>query len=356
MVRARIVLMGFVAMQIVGATSFAAERDKEPYCRWEVSGERLSASDAWLYDPEDFEDPRTHAAVAEHLPSGYPSGIGNKASGEILLAQPHFIVWYDTDLKSPLWTAHHLTRHEAAAHPKEGEPAGEYAAERRKSSYRSDPRLEPGAKSECADYVEPIFDQGHMVPNSDVDFITPGMNISLGMDHSFLMSNMTPQHCAFNRGPWMVLENLVRHWATETHNLWVVTGAIFDRDGVTGRDLDDDAWRMAGKRGRRVAIPSAQYKIVARWERGQWETLTVVIPNTDQLVEADEMIDFLSQDIQSLDDINRATGLRFFVDAEVNERKMFWSTPKGIRWMQPFTGKCKSPNPDMETLLSGYLD
>ncbi len=63
---------------------------------------------------------------------------------------------------------------------------------------------------------------------------------------------------------------------------------------------------------RRVAIPSAQYKIVACWKRGQWETLTVVIPNTDQLVEADEMIDFLSQDIKSLDDINRATGLRFF--------------------------------------------
>ena len=68
-------------------------------------------------------------------------------------------------------------------------------------------------RSPCRDYDEPILEQGLMVPYANVDSVTAGMRTSLGMDHSFLMSNMTRQHCAFNSGSWMALENLVRHWA-----------------------------------------------------------------------------------------------------------------------------------------------
>jgi endonuclease G len=215
-----------------------------------------------------------------------------------LLAQPHFVIWYDTDLRAVRWTAHHLTRFEAAVNPTKGHEETndvEDDGEARRDSFRSDPRLDPAQQSTCRDYKEPIFDQGHMVPNAEVDFMTPGIPHALGMDQSFLLSNMTPQHCALNRGPWWVLEDLIRDWATQADDTWIVTGAVYDRDGTPGRDPDSAAWCMKGQDAqRRVAIPSAQYKIVARWGAGQWQTVTVLLPNTDRLVTKSEMDGYLT--------------------------------------------------------------
>ena len=57
--------------------------DKESYCRWEVSGDRASHSDAWLYESND---PRTGAAIAEHLhlrlsPPAPAGDVRNKGRG-----------------------------------------------------------------------------------------------------------------------------------------------------------------------------------------------------------------------------------------------------------------------------------
>ncbi len=291
-------------------------------------------------------DPQVASIIDEHLPFGFPTGIGDDSAGEILLAQPHFIIWYDTDLRVPLWSAHHLTRHEAAASSNSGEASGHVAAESRKDSFRSDLRLDRDHRSQCRDYKEPIFDQGHVVPNADVDFITSGMQESLGMDHSFLMSNMTPQHCAFNRGPWMVLERLVRHWATKADETWIVTGTVFDRNGVIGRDSDAAAWRMKGKDGRRVAIPSAQYKIVARREQGRWYVLTVLIPNTDDKIKGNVLNEFLEDHVKSLDEIRQVTGFGFFHGSIVDESGALWPVPNEERWHQQLDRVCKEAYPD----------
>ena len=291
----------------------ATARDKEPYCNWEkgVTEARLDQSDAWLYRAGD---PRIRASMAEHLPVGLPEGVGDASSGERLLAQPHFLIWYDTQLRAPLWTAHHLTQFEAQVKPsKDNADSDEDDGEKRADSFRSDPRLEPDERSRCRDYNEPIFDQGHMVPNADLDFMTPGMPYALGMDHSFLMSNMTPQHCAFNRGPWQVLEGLVRNWATKADDTWIITGAIYQRDDAPGQDIHHTAWRMQGKDGdRRIAIPSALYKIVAQWEDGQWHTLTVMLPNTDRLIEEGQKRSYITDGIRSLSRIQQLTGLPIF--------------------------------------------
>jgi len=46
------------------------------------------------------------------------------------------------------------------------------------------------------------------------------------MLNTYMMSNMAPQHCAFNRGTWLILEELVRHWAEEKKTIYVITGAV----------------------------------------------------------------------------------------------------------------------------------
>lgn len=328
----------------VFATESATSREEEPYCDWDdgLTEERLDESDSWLFRDDD---PRIGAALAEHLPFGYPDGNGASADGEILLAQPHFIIWYDTDLRAPIWTAHHLTRYEAKVSPKKNQTSDQTDAEKRKDSFRSDPRLTPEKRADCRDYKEPIFDRGHMVPNSDLDFMTPGMPNSLGMDHSFLMSNMTPQHCAFNRGPWQVLEGLVRDWAGQSDDTWIVTGAVFDRDGTPGRDADGAAWKMAGVDGtRRVAIPSAMYKIIARWSDSKWQTLTVYIENTDNLIDKEHVEDYLTSSVRSLEYVRQETGLRFLASYNVEEAHALWAV-KG-KWPGQLTSRCEPHYPD----------
>ena len=344
MFRSKSLACGIVAFFLATSVGVAAARDKESYCTWKdgITPERIAVSDAWLFTDGD---PRIAAALAEHLPFGMPSGIGDDGSGEHLLAQPHFVIWYDDDLRAPLWTAHHLTRFEASVTPPKQGDHGAAAGEARRDSFRSDPRIPASAQSQCRDYEEPIFDQGHMVPNGDLDFITPGMDWSLGMDHSFLMSNMTPQHCAFNRGPWQVLEGLIRDWVLQSDDTWIITGAIFDRDGVKGRDADADAWRMKGKDGdRRVAIPSALYKIVATWSGGTWKTLVVRLNNTDELIENGALKAYMAAGVTSLGEVSEQSGFGFFNEVAVSESSGLW--PVHGKWPTQLTSRCRPSYPE----------
>jgi DNA/RNA endonuclease G (NUC1) len=248
------------------------------------------------------------------------------AAGEKLLAQEHYLVWYDSDLRTPLWTASLLTKSDIAKKLT------------RKDSFRSDPRLTDAEKSECADYKEPIFDQGHMVPNGDM---TRG---NTAMDNSFLMSNMTPQHCAFNRGVWQVLESRVRDWASQVDKTWVITGVILDRKKPIGRDPDADAWKMNGKKGRRVAIPSAQYKIIVREVPGGYETLSIMLPNNDTKHAKTKIPKVIAGSVTTLDAIAQRSGFRFLHSAQVEEESAPWPHPK--KWAGPLTAKCNANYPD----------
>ena len=42
------------------------------------------------------------------------------------------------------------------------------------------------------------------------------------------------QHDRFNRGIWSRLESMVRDWTREKEVLYIITGAVFDRDGDMG--------------------------------------------------------------------------------------------------------------------------
>ena len=207
----------------------AAARDKEPNCNWSkgITKQRISVANNALYP---IGNAQANNAVMKHLPFGMPQNASDR-HGEKLLAQEHYIIWYDSDLRMPPWTAHMLTKKDVSM------------TRTRADSFRSDPRLSKNERSECADYVEPIFDQGHMVPNGDMT------RSAVAMDDTFLMSNMTPQHCAFNRGVWQVLEQRIRAWAAEQNKIWIITGAIFDRKAPIGRDPDAVAWRMLERRG-----------------------------------------------------------------------------------------------------------
>lgn len=132
--------------------------------------------------------------------------------------------------------------------------------------------------------------------------------------NSFVMSNMTPQYCQFNRGVWQILESIVRLWAREKKTVYVVTGSVFDRDGDGKRDADSSAKRMTSNSGKtRVAVPSHFNKILVHQRAdGTVDLLAILLPHNQTEVDGDEALKYLEDRIQSVSEIEEVAELKFF--------------------------------------------
>ncbi|MBI2435476.1 MAG: DNA/RNA non-specific endonuclease [Candidatus Hydrogenedentes bacterium] len=231
------------------------------------------------------------AAVAEHLPWGMPSAL-SAGSGEEFLVQDEYVTCYDDDLRVPLWVAYRLT-------------AQDLVVQRdRKECFRNDPRLDGVNAAFCADYEEKIFDRGHMVPNSDME------RSEAAMINTYILSNIAPQHDKFNRGIWNRLEGYVRAWAKKRGDVYVVTGAVFDRDGNGKRDADSQAARMITGR---VAVPTHFFKIIVhQWPNGFIETLAILLPHVDASPKGPKADHYLASHLVSIDAIEARASVDYF--------------------------------------------
>jgi DNA/RNA endonuclease G (NUC1) len=262
-------------------------------CGCEVSDEKEQGYDRllWLNERDRAISQKTH------LPWGVPVNP-KTATNEHLLVHREFVINYDDDLLVPTWTAHRLRK-------------GDLKKRARLECFRQDERLENRAAAFCTDYDEPIYDRGHMVPNGDMT------RSESAMINTYMFSNMTPQHCAFNRGIWQILEVLVRHWATSRGEIYVITGSVFDRNGDEARDADDAALRMKSRNKKeRVAVPSHLYKILVHQnENGAVETLSVMLQNLPKKIPVKDSRQYLEDHITSIAHIEKTTGLSFFEKA-----------------------------------------
>lgn len=245
--------------------------------------------------------------VAKHLPFGVHETAGND-SGEQLLYQNAYIMLHDEDLKTSLWTSHRLT----------GQDRLESQNKDRVECFRRDPRLKKSRTAIKADYNEAIYDQGHLANDADMkDNLIEQLN-------TYVLSNMSPQHCAFNRGIWLSLEHLTRSWAESDHygEIYVTSGAIFDRDGVVGRDLDVDARRMESRNnGFRVGVPSHYYKVILRQEEGVWHGISFLLNHDNDLdgVSWDDVRPDVEPTITSIESIETKAGIRLHPDLNREE-------------------------------------
>lgn len=252
----------------------------------QVSQQKVANADALLH----LDDSEKAEAEARHLLGGRPIPPAD-ATNELMLHQLEWITWYDDDLRVPLWVAYELTRADASVQ------------RTRKNCFRKDPRLPDDVASVCEDYEEPIFDRGHLVPSADL------LRTELAMINSFVFSNMAPQHDRFNQGIWARLESKVRAWARVADGIYVVTGAVFDKDGDGQRDADEDADVVAPTN--RVAIPTHFYKIVLHVRpSGFIDTISILLPHLDQNV--GNTNNYLFKHITTIDEIEALTGIDFF--------------------------------------------
>jgi endonuclease G, mitochondrial len=255
----------------------------------------------WL-SPEDKQ-----LSLDTHLRWGAPP-IPAGASNEFYLSQRDYIILYDGDLRIPLLTAERVDAHSLGnIH--------------RTDCFRRDVRIDAPLDSKPSDYKEPIFDQGHLAA-----FANQTTSI-IAANNSFIMSNMVPQTCQFNRGIWQILEGVVRLWAADRQTLYVMSGSIFDRDADGQRDSDEAAARMTSQNGkRRVAVPTAFFKVIAAENQdGSVDTLTFVMPHNQENPDGDAAVSYLQAHVASLADVAQRTGLNLFPAPTVlREAQQLW--------------------------------
>jgi endonuclease G, mitochondrial len=281
------------------ASTPAAAEDRNCTASEKAEGDRqlwLSAGDKSL-------------SLSTHLPWGQPRET-SPTTHERTLVQRDYVIRYDDDLRVPVWTAERLV------FDRIGKVDG------RVNCFRPDPRIPVSASAKLIDYEERIYDRGHSTPDADQDSsITAAVN-------SYMLSNMSPQTCQFNRGIWQILESIVRLWAKEHATVYVISGSVFDRDGDGRRDRDSDAPRMESNNGQeRVAVPSAFFKLITRQKAdGSLETLSVLLPHDNTRLTGDPAVAYLRGKVTSVAALERVTGLDFFptATASLGESTALW--------------------------------
>jgi endonuclease G len=259
--------------------------------------------DHWLWlSPADKA-----LSIQTQLPWGAP--VENSATADPLLIQRDYVVKYSTSLLVPLWSAEKLKFSSL------GKVKG------RVECFRGDPRLPAPVASIPSDYKEPIYDQGHSTPDADQD------KSVRSVVNTYVMSNMSPQNCQFNRGIWQILEQITRRWSAAQKTVYVLNGAVFDRNNDGIRDSDEVAPRMQSTNGKsRVAIPSAFYKIVAyKRPDGAVAVISILLPHTTANPNGSDALDYLSQHITTVAAIERLTGYDFFPgEPNLDEATTLW--------------------------------
>jgi endonuclease G len=215
---------------------------------------------------------------AAMLPWGVPT-VANDAAPHTYLCRLAYVVRHNNVRHEPDWVAWPTSRANAAG------------CLPRSDSFRADPDLPPGAGATPEDYDEPNFDQGHVAGDGFFNYAAEPER------QSFLMSNMTPQTAANNRGPYRALEINSREWAAATAGgVWNIAGPIF---GARPRTIGPT----------RVAVPAASWMIVVRDDRA----IAVIIPNTLSFSGAHRWQDF----IVPIAEVERHAGIGIHLPAGV---------------------------------------
>jgi endonuclease G, mitochondrial len=159
------------------------------------------------------------------------------------------------------------------------------------------------------------FVRGHMCPKDTAERISVDAAYNT---HTVL--NACPQLQWQNNGIWKDLEQKCNAWADQYGSVWVICGPVF---------FQKNPAMWLGQNGeKKVAIPDAFFKIVAKKNGGELESLAFLIPNILPKEEK-TLEDFLT----SVDRIEVLTGLDFFTALEdEKEARVEIEAAKEITW------------------------
>jgi endonuclease G len=171
----------------------------------------------------------------------------------------------------PHWVAHHVKR--APHAPESGERPSSWFSVPELAAQGMAPSHESYEFSKAFKRKHPNwYDRGHLAQKYLAE--------RRGHDAAWFTHNVVnavPQRHRFNAGSWQTLECYTGAWANKYGEVWVVAGPIFKK----GRPI---TWLHSdiNRKALPVAIPVAEFKIVARKRGDVWDVLGFVYPQTNR--------------------------------------------------------------------------
>lgn len=197
----------------------------------------------------------------------------------------NFSLYFDTDERIACWVAYPLC-------------SMYLGSQERTNVFQPDPDI---PASDQMGATVPGYDRGHQIPSADRT-VSENANIQ-----TFYYSNMTPQLGKFNQNIWANLEGRVRTWARGADTLYVVTGAVLKTVGGS-----ENITYATDRTGKRIAVPNYYFKVLLRLKfSGTTPTYRAIgfwfkhVANSGSVSVTDAT---------TVDDIERKTGLDFFVN------------------------------------------
>ena len=186
-----------------------------------------------------------------------------------------FIAGYSAKYKQPYWVTHIITKDIL------------YSNFTRSDDFRVDSLVKDGT-ADSVDYWNSGYDRGHMAPSADFRWSKKALS------ESYLYSNIAPQNPELNRGTWAKLETIIREWAIDANELYVVTGPVLNQQFS---DLQQGSYQ--------VAIPHYFYKILLDIYPPDFKAIAFLVPNKNIPYK-------LNNFVVSIDSIEQLSGIDFF--------------------------------------------
>ncbi len=213
--------------------------------------------------------------------SSLDAGFPKAQTTDTILVYTGFSLGYNEEFEQASWVAYILTREEVLSDNAE-----------RTDRFRADTTISSGS-ADLSDYRGTGYDRGHMAPAADMKWSKQAM------DESFLLSNMSPQAPAFNRGVWKRLEERVRRWVLEKDSLYVITGPVLVS--------------MKNRIGEnQVGVPEYYFKVLVDLSPPEHDMVAFLLPNEGS---SSDPVDFAV----TVDSLEVVTGYDFFAGAPDQE-------------------------------------
>lgn len=198
---------------------------------------------------------------------------------DVLVEHLGYTLCYSEKDEQAAWIAYELTARETQARLP------------RSDNFREDPSV-PTESASPSDYKGSGYDRGHLAPAADMEWSKEVMS------ESFLMSNMSPQKPALNRGKWKDLEEQVRGWAVRDSALYVITGPVLTQKpiGAIGKN--------------KVTVPASYFKVIVDMTEPEIKGIGFLMPNA-------ALKEPISAYAASINEVEKVTGLNFFPNLSV---------------------------------------
>lgn len=200
--------------------------------------------------------------------------IGTPEGCDQVIYRPGYALGYNYTTRQATWVQYHFTRAE-----------NKNRTASRANDFFPDPEVPSEYSASLEDYKHPIYDRGHLAPAGDMLYSQEAM------EHTFYLSNISPQHRAMNAGIWNDIEKFVRYSVNVERELYVITGPLFN-----------DKPRTIGPN--KLPVPEAYYKIIYDVTPPQ-KMIAFLVPNT----RSNQPIHTF---VTTVDAIETRTGLDFF--------------------------------------------